>query len=603
MSLYLSANKLVSDYGTVGDYLIEWRLGSVSGEAVFISGEGTDPLLQAIHPFEDEVVQSGTLYPVIIYAYFNGQKYTLQPNYGDNYSPDLLQCLELYFVVIDGVNCANGNSSGSYPYQYYTHIYQYFNELSPALDASRTIKFDLNADGTTNFFAWYFNAYSVVDRFTATYYHINDLGNPELLVDWKVGFNNSGDNFLASPKIYSRGSINSVIDLRLYGHQAGDYLLLNVVPRTEEPSNPNTDWQLYLKCLEFFPDNDYDPNMRVIDTNTIAMNYNEASCRWEMSWKNLTPYNLPAHYSNYLDSTWLDNIHTPPLSGRYYEWATNTFKIYFRNSISITRGWTNSSTTCFALIGTLNIINISNQITYTFTHADDYNHYKSSYDTIMANPVLYNKSTDRNVSSYYNHIQAVERIATTCGDSYESKKFFALGEDNFIFDDDNRTITFTQIPLTVLPDNIPCNGLYSEMTSLQTQINQAVNGADFNITTNVRYGGFRLRYYNATETKDASFNYQFAYKENDQSLIGVFPTGWGTTRSFSTSATITGWGFDMQTGNAEITDLNDPENNFRIRTVLNPDGTYLTSGNAITVYEISDGVVITPTTTTTTTTP
>ena len=192
MATLLSAAKLKSDYGTIGNYLIEWRKDSVSGTPVFITGEGSDPLIQAVHPFTDEIVQSGTLYPVIIYAYFNGQKYTLVPNAGDNYSPDLLHCLELYYQVIDSITCSSGGAGT------YSHVYSYVNNLDPAINASRTIKFDLNSDGTTNFFAWYFQGFEVVDQLTITYYHINDLENPDILVNWKIGSNLSGNKLVFS---------------------------------------------------------------------------------------------------------------------------------------------------------------------------------------------------------------------------------------------------------------------------------------------------------------------------------------------------------------------------------------------------------------------
>jgi len=168
MATTLSANRIISNYATVGDYLIEWRNGSVTGTAVFRSGEGSDPLIQAIHPFTDELVQSGILYPVIQYIYFNGVKYTLVYDAENNYSPDLLRCLELDYVQIEGVNCSSGTEIGDY-----THLWDYNNTQDVIYDASRTIRFDLNNDGSTAFLAWQFSGYFVYDIFRIDYYRSN----------------------------------------------------------------------------------------------------------------------------------------------------------------------------------------------------------------------------------------------------------------------------------------------------------------------------------------------------------------------------------------------------------------------------------------------
>jgi hypothetical protein len=594
MSLYLSANKLTSDYGTVGDYLIEWRLGSVSGDAVFITGEGSDPLLQAIHPFEDEIVQSGTLYPVIIYSDFNGQRYTLQPDSGDNYSPDLLQCLELYFVVIDSVNCASGGAGT------YSHIYTYVNTLDPAIDASRTIKFDLNADGSTNFFAWYFQGFEVVDRLTIYYYHINDIENPDKLIDWKIGSNLTGDDFTSDPKKYDFSSIHSVIDLQPYNHENGDYLIIEVIPRTEEPTNLNTNWTLSVKCLETFDDNTYENNMRVIDTDTVAMIWDNVNCVYHVTWQNLVPYTIPTHYENYLDTRYLDYLEIAFVGFDYYTKNDFTFHVQLRNKIDTTKGSINYSTTCAALNGSLNITKTGNQLVYTFTNSTDYNFYKTSYNTILANTTWATQSTDPYVRSYYNHIFTNERIGTTCGDSYTDQSVYIWDAENqFVFDDGANTITITLTTFS-LPIEEDCDDLYDETYVIKSNIDGAISAVDYSIDTNIRYNGFIGRYWEATNSIDSFKTFNLAYYEVNQSLIGITPTGWNnlSTEWYFTN----GYGIDLQTGIVEITDMDDPINNFRIKTVLNPDGTYLATVDAIIVYEIANGVVIIPTTTTTTTT-
>lgn len=584
MSLYLSANKLVSDYGTVGDYLIEWRLGSVSGEAVFISGEGTDPLLQVIHPFEDEVVQSGTLYPVIIYAYFNGQKYTLQPNYGDNYSPDLLQCLELYFVVIDGVNCASGTN----PISYYSHGFVYQNTLDIAIDASRTIKFDLNSDGSTKAFAWYFHTYSVVDRIQVYYVSINDTANPILLHDWRVGNNLLQSQYISLPYDYDDYWLKLVMDLSLQTFTSGDYLLIDIIPRVLEPTNPNTDWKVYFKCLSSYSTYTPDPDFRVPDMSTLAIDTSVA-CRYKFSWTTLSPYIFPD-----------DNWRYQQIGLANYGWDNQSINYVSTGTIS---GWINIVKdtsvrftihgSCSSLDGSVNIIKSGSIYTATFTNETDYLKYKNAYDAVMAHVYFSDYINDNTVMEYYKKLEFHFKVAATCGDSSTDVTLTIHYSNSVTWDDVNYIIT---VDVTQVTNGLPiasCDQRKSDMNAaIISPINGSISRADFDYTTYISYGSpvRGLSYYEYIPSLETTVRYSL-YNKGLSAFGDYIPDEWV---QFGTSAYL-----HLCYAKILITDANDPVNNFRISNYMNVDGS--TKSTPEIIYEISDGVVITPTTTTTTT--
>ena len=89
---YMTVGVVQVNTGTLGDYLIEWRLNSTTGTTVFITGNAgnTDPTIQSYHPIIYEPVQAGILYPVLRYIEINSVKYSAYSFsvYG-LYSPDL----------------------------------------------------------------------------------------------------------------------------------------------------------------------------------------------------------------------------------------------------------------------------------------------------------------------------------------------------------------------------------------------------------------------------------------------------------------------------------------------------------------------------------
>ena len=238
------------------------------------------------------------------------------------------------------------------------------------------------------------------------------------------------------------------------------------------------------------------------------------------------------------------------------------------------------------LLGTLNITKIGTQITYTFTDIEDYNTYKDSYDNITGNTSWNNQSSNPDDRSYYNYIYSSDRIAPTCGDNHDYNGGIIWNDSvPFIFDAGLKTITINLTAPPAIPVEIDCDDLHDEVTYIVTDINNNINKPDYNINTNVRYNGFVGRYLGIIIVLDEYIPHSFNYSENHYSMIGVTPTGWGDVK-YSSNLSIVDYGIDLQTGKCTITDMNDPINNFKIETILNPDGTYLALEDAITIYEI-----------------
>ena len=87
----VSAGDLIG-IGTISSYVIEWRLNSIKGKILFLSGYAPDEPVEHIHPFTNACVCNGEIYMVIKYVTIDDVKYS--PYFrGGQHSPDLLTCL------------------------------------------------------------------------------------------------------------------------------------------------------------------------------------------------------------------------------------------------------------------------------------------------------------------------------------------------------------------------------------------------------------------------------------------------------------------------------------------------------------------------------
>lgn len=572
---YLSVG-LITGIGTISSYVIEWHLGSPTGSIIFKSGLNPNETVNAIHPFTNEPVTSGNLYAVVKYIVIDGIKYSTYPNLGQ-YSPDLKICFN--YIPVSGINCANGVTGD------YSHSYVYVNNLTFETNAARTLKFYLNSDGTTNYFAWKFIGWTVADRITISYIRLSDVENPIILSDWIIGTGSNPNNYTLEPKQLSyQDNLKLVLKLSDIGHQPGDYLLINIIPRVKEPTNVNTNWNLYLKCLSSY--DDYIPpyGSNLIDKSTLSMIWNSINCKYELSWKNIAKYNPPSHFSTYMSTIEGSLIDTR------YDSTTGVYVLEFDKSTILGES-TSSTGSCVNLVGTLNLIKTGSLITGVCTNQTDYDNLKANYDSIVSNPNWTNYSADNTNALHYKYWTFWFRIAATCGDSYTTTIIYAGYNSIVSWDYANKTFTINIVNTDNGFISAPCDSRYTTINSLINIINNSINLANFNVITGVRLtGAFRFAYKHLSILEDTIIsNKNFDYRVLDASMCsGLVPTAW---RALGVP-TYGMFGYRKCYVTGIITDTTDPINNFRLDSRLNADGVYSTDKDiADPLYEKINGIL------------
>lgn len=574
----LSAGNLVGT-GVVGNFLIEWRVGSVTGPIALLSGKGNDAQIQALHPFTNEPVQGGTLYAVIRYVFIDGIRYSPYIRQGQ-YSPDLLTCLGS--VSVQTMNCSNG-----YNYGTYSHTITYTNTLDPAVNASRKLRFDLNADGSTKFFAFQFTGYQVADRLTISYVHAADTDHPIVISDWIIG-SNAKTNYTSNPKVYGSGyqSLKMLPGLEKYNYTPGDYLIIEVVSRVIETTNTNTNWKLELKCLTSYDCMAVtDPEAaRTIDPATVTFGWDSVNCRWLLWWKNMADGFYSYTYMPYQPLT------TFASGNATINYTTKLFGIYLSQKTTASVLSTASSAQCINT-GHYRVVKAGNTVTFYFDSATDYNLYKSWYDTMLAASEMANYTDDPTSINHYKFIVLNLRFAPTCGDTYTSIGFITHITSPVTWDDQNLIFSIQKTNVVNgFPDSgNPCDGTRSYIDSRIKAIDDYFNQADFDKETSVAmnrslFGQYVRQYINNQwSITDSSIGLGV---NNIALLDGCFPDGWYQNPRFY-------YGFLSFLYNLLITEQSDPANNFRITSKMNEsDGSADSVGHI--VYEKAAGVQIIP---------
>jgi hypothetical protein len=571
----LTVGAVIGTGVTITDYVIEWRLGSITGAIQLVTGVGSDPDIQAFHPLVSEPVVGGTLYAVIRYIVIDGIRYSPYFRQGQ-YSPDLKACLGSVTVVT--MNCSNG-TSGDYWYPTYV---TYNNTLQPANNAERTLRFNLNSDGSSLYFAFEFVAYNVADRIIISYIHISDEENPVVICDWVVGYN-ATTNYTSNPKVMGSpyNSIKRVLNLTGYNHQSGDYLIIHIIPRVLEPSNTNTNWQFKCKCLPSFNCYAGPSGCRTIDPATVLMEWVPASCWWKLSWKNNAFYNYPASDWSYTNVTQF---------GGGVGWegsATERLYLYFRKLENWPVYSILSSNVCNNQIASCRIQKVGNVITFTFQNATDYNRYKDSYTAAVNNANWTNYSSDNTSHLHYKAISIHLDLATSCGDTKTSKQLYGHHNSTFTFDDANYIMVFTVANTTNGITETPCNTKYSQANSIVTLVASTLALADFDVQTSIAYTNPLFLYYQSSATvydETQKTQNSVAFGGYNASLFDCVPSDWIERSNWI--GTYIGY------VNGYITNNADPANNFRLSTWLNDDGTLMAS--PVIVFEMENGVQIIP---------
>lgn len=493
----ISCGVLQLSSGVLGNYAIEWRLNAVDGEILFVSGnsDNTDNLISAVHPFVDEIVPGGTIYPVIKYVYVDGVRYDGYYDGGPNYSPDLRLCLTS--TLVDSLNCDNGGVGT------YSHSFTY-NHINPNGSASRTFVFDIPNDGSEKYFAFYFygdevvdmlKVYSVLEGIVDTTTHL--IGTAVGISQSGKGLITSGDNlYVAGENNYRERYSGYKYVINLTGVNC-TYLKIEVTSSVDNVSNPATIWQLYLKCLSGWTSCDQyivNTGWTTTDISNLTLSWDATNCRYVFTLNPTSPLSIDSMYNNYITNIPFGSYNSS--SGN-----SNSLWIDFKNKGY--PNWVNLNTTCYQLQDTVTYQKISAQqkLRISFTNVNDFNYYKSSYESTMANSNMISVTDDNTSLNYYKLIYFNQDFRDiNCvedGSTYRSLIFHAGSyvyfnnvSGNYYMDiythtntSDPTNLHLPHYPLTngLTPD--ACGDVYSTANGFVSVGNTLYNLADFTDTT------------------------------------------------------------------------------------------------------------------------
>lgn len=612
---FLTVGNLVATGVTIGDYLIEWHLGSTTGQIVFRSGKGTDPLIQAQHPLTNEPVVGGNLYAVISYVWIDGIRYSSQ-RLGGQYSPDLITCMG--YITVVSMNCFNGNwNGGVWRIQDYTHVITYTANVDPIQNAQRDIKFELNTDGSTAYFAYGLDAQTVNDRVTIYYVHADDINNPILLTDWISGATAGYYYGPSYPRRFNQGWWKQVLDLTTITYESGDYLLIQVFPRVDEPTNPNTNWILRMVCLTYEQmwgdssgvDGYMEPitaDHRTLVPSSFVWYPDTANCRWVCEFDTVRVwYPAEVAWGNYMysvgNSISVLQRRIPPYCLNSMEcYSLNYYVPYMKQTSFSQYQWNNQPPANCRLIpsGLTNTYQkIGNIFTIYCGCRTEYEKLKTGYADALAAPPYNGYTEDRTQLGYYKWFELqVVGGAETCGDNVT----YLLPQAQWpiwapmTWDDVNMTLTVT-LSLWPSVDYVSgpiCDNVYAMLMNQQNRFNQFLTTPNFTFISKLSYlhqfvlGSATKYVYDETTRLNGYawgvpslgwFAEGVEYADEFNQVCWLSPTYYGPTLLY-----------------VRITMLNanDPANNYEVIQYNDPTtGNYLPSG--ILIKRVLGGVDVT----------
>lgn len=500
------------------DYVIDWYYEDDT-DIKFTTGIGSDPDIVYTHPFignESIPVVGGTWKPVVRYIVVDGEKVFTTPKPCQKWCD---MAINLPEIEVNPLTC----SSSVGPYElYYTHKLEYNCLINSVEKASQSVKFILDTDGSTLYFAWRFYGYQVSDRITITYCDVND-NEITTFEDWVVGTDVTWGVY-SSPRHFPGNLLNRVIVLPAY--TSGDYLLITITP-SYVSGNPLTNWILYMKCLETFsciPELTAD--MQTTDPDTISVIYNATNCRYEVSFETLaippSPYLTDIAKYMGIGQTWT----TQGSSTSFYDGKV-TFYIYdelingsLNSAIGIgTRIIQNDNCT---------IVKSGTTLTITFENETDYLAWKTSWNNVLANAHWTDYSTDPTSELHYKYIVLSYRDVlvegtpgSSCGDPGTEYGFYisydSVYDSGTGFDDVNFVITIELIADVNGYVNADCESVYESIANVVNYTNGFISSANFSRTINCRYTSpFGLNYVKKTTSPaQTSFKYWESFTSYD----------------------------------------------------------------------------------------
>jgi hypothetical protein len=431
VSQIVAGNLVGSCDDNISDYIINWYgPGEGSTNLAFTSGYGTefaDIGWDNTHPMtgsSSPLIQAGIYTPVIDRVIVNGAAFSSTGAPGTYVAN--LNCFDSSVVNVEPLRCDNGNNVGDYSHHYL------FNNVSVGFPPeSLSASFYLSAN--TNYLAWKFKGLDVEDRLKMVYYGSAYGNNPIAIEDIVLGSNMAQTNFNNNtiPKSADTSSFFAKVTcLTAFTISEGDYITIQITPN---PTNYNTKWDFYFKCLETF------------DCASCLDNFKNSP--YKIVTSSITSTLLSCNRSNitYKVSGCNENQLSQSDTYKYLNSGINTLQYYY-NSLSLVNidignlyfsniSCTNSKTAtpganceppysiCSASSNnTINyqksIVNGQGFIRMEFSNYSDLQHYYSSYQSIVSLMGIFYDNTQL---SYYRWFALKLPLPQTpqeqCGDS------------------------------------------------------------------------------------------------------------------------------------------------------------------------------------------
>jgi hypothetical protein len=467
---------------------------------------------------------------------------------------------------------------------------------------------ELNADGSTKYLAWYFNAYRVSDRIKFSYVSPT-LGTTTLLEDYVVGVNVTTD-LTATPRRWASTYFKGVLNLNGITYNAGDRVLIEIIGNYVDPTNAGTDWFIYLKCLSTFSTAWAKTPAPTACSTTFA----------EIACNNQLYIDLPYYSDNtttdlYKYLMWGTNNST---GGTLNQSPTNTIpRIGIPLALAATYCYSNwglpapATNPFIQPVNAFTFVKTGANLVMSFTNDFEYNLYKDTY-TAAYN---YNALTYSSDSTNINHYKFI--FWYMYGGTPESVTEYSLcfhqnSTVTFVNDGTNRTITInmvnadgSSVPFT--PGCVYGCNLITEYTWTQRSISYV------NYTTTSGASGYTIKNGTGVYTYPVRSRYQTGpnpaaastVSSNNARTADMYLAYVGTpTCVFTSIPAFTDWynpgGISRQFIDYKfvlkltITNSADPLNNFKLEDQYNPaTGTW--NNTAIsTIYEKIAGIVTTP---------
>lgn len=593
----LDVGVVTSPSCTVGNYVIDWYLDSIAGPIEFTSGVGSDPAITEFHPFQGtqaRPVVAGEWIPVIRYIDLDGFRYYSTYTPGQRYSPDLRTCLPS--VTVENYNCGNGNlTPPANELSGYTHEITYTNTVQVAADSSRTVRMDLNTDGSTNYFVWEFNGFQIADRFQLFY--VSSV-TETLLEDHVIGDDNSTNIYTTLPyRSDFTGAIRKMTDISAIPYVLGDWLKIVVTPSYNNPANTNTNWTFRFRCLETFDCTICPEDYLSPDLSGVTMTYNAVSCRYEIYiplLNNCNRTNLQMWNYNFTSNA---STIQAGSSGQYQLQTSGTPNVKYMFRKNQTCGYVFSplnNSTCVAASGNITLNKTSNVVTITCANNTDYLAYKNSYNTAMANANMVTYSPDQTNINHYKFLVLYLRSAPTCGDTQTVYDLSFHYTSSVVFDDTNRIMTITMTNTS--------NGFISGCGDCSTVIPQYI----VNTTADIAIADFNL---NSSVRATTPFGAVVATTTiNDDTMIAAHAYDiWGYATALYPCSPIPSYLCNLAfipannfyrlynyyyAIRATITNNADPLNNYRLESYLDNTTKCINYGTFTTIYEVENGIRI-----------